>query len=142
VTLETRASDAVTALEVRDASFGTNPVPSEPSASAWRARLHVIAGNEHVGGHLSHCKRGSVGSEAGVKGGLPEGQVEIDQRAYGLREQQVVVGRTGAQLGWQDQAPGSSPRVCGHLGQLDHVAELIGMAQLATSDRPRVDVEE
>jgi hypothetical protein len=80
---------------------------------------------------------GGLDGEAAVERDLARAQGEALELADGLGQQLALVGGADLAGGGQDQPARAAAGVGRQLGELDHVAELVALAELALADRAR-----
>src|SRR5947208_1293435 len=141
LSLQAGSAQPVAALEVTDAALRSGAVAAEPSLCSSRAGL-LAPGDEHpLGRELVESFGGRALLEPAIQRDLPRSQPEPLQLARRGGEQ-LALARI-AQLGrsWQDEPACPTPGVLRDLANLKHVAELVGLAELALADRTGVGVE-
>src|ERR1035437_7609323 len=140
VAFEAAVAHPVAAFEVADASLLAGSVTLQAPIGASGARF-LAARDEHpVGRELGQRLVRRAGHEPAIEGYLARGDPEPLKLRDGVGQQRVLarVARRGRR--GQDQPARAALGVLGHFGQLSHVPELVGLAQLALADRPGVGV--
>ena len=140
IAFEAAAAHAVAAFEVADASLGAGAVALQPALGATGAGLLAPGDEDPFGLQVFELLGCRAEREATVQRDLPWRQPEPRQLGHGLREQLVLAGVAGQRRCRQDQSACAALGVRRDLGDLRDVAELVGLAELALADRPRVGV--
>ena len=139
VASEPAAAQAVAAFEVADAALGARAVAREAFLGPARGRV-LAARDEHLGGWKVPV--GGVEWKAAIERDFARRDREPVQLGDGLRQQLALIWRADLAGGRQDQPARAAARVGRQLGELEDVAELVALAELALADRPRVRVGE
>jgi DDE superfamily endonuclease len=100
----------------------------------------LSAGDEHVG--VGEVLVGGLDRKAAIERDLARAQTEAFELGRGLRQQLALVRGADLAGGRQNQPARTATRVGRELGELEDVAELVALAELALADRARVRVGE
>src|ERR1700692_3186981 len=134
LSLQSGSPQPVAALEVTDPALGSCAVSAESPLGSFGAGL-LAAGDEHtVGCNLFERFGGGLLLEAPVERDLPWSQPEPLEFCCCVGEQ-LVLGRVARRHGRrEDESAGSTLGVLCDLADLQHVAELVRLAELALAD--------
>ena len=100
----------------------------------------LSAGDEQRG--VGEVAAGRLDREATVERDLARRDREPVELGNGLGEQFALIRGTDLACGRQDQPAGAAACVRCQFGELEDIAELVALAQLALADRPGVGVGE
>src|SRR5579871_1823337 len=115
-----------------DASLATDAVAGQSLArSACRG---LLSSSDKYAGLAEHGVAG-LGREAAIQCDLAGFEPKARQLGGGRGQQLALIRRADFGWGWEQQATGTAPCVRGDLGQLEDIAELVSLAELALADR-------